>query len=311
MHIVHFATEVAPLVKVGGLADVTHGLSKALMREKEEVELLLPFYDLINRKELKELKVELKEFAPFQNQRGFSAVLWSAKMDGLSLLLLELKEERGYFNRGQIYGEKDDTYRFLTFTYVSLQALLERKKPIDILHLHDWPTAFAAPLYREVFKSRGLKIKGILLTLHNLHYQGVCSREALDALELNSTYYLHTRNFQDPYAPDQINLLKGGIIDADFLTTVSPTYAKEIQGEEGCGLETLLKERQENLKGILNGVETEYWNPKSDPFLYKNYSNQPLRIEELLEGKKENKRYLTTELKFNCDPSFPPILLYY
>ena len=263
MHIVHLTSELSPIAKVGGLGDVIAGLSKALTKAGERVEVILPFYDQIDRSKLKNLQVEFEELSECKS------TVWSAEVDEIRLLLIE--PQNNYFKRGVIYGEEDDDQRFITFTNAALHYLLKAGKHPDILHLHDWLTALAAPLYHEKYKSLGLKVGGIMTTIHNMKYQGVCEPDRLSQIGLNPDPLLKRDKLQDSTKPDKINLLKGALIYSDSLTTVSPTYAEEIKGEEGFSLGSVLQQREEKLRGILNGIDTHYWDPATDPFLQKNY----------------------------------------
>ena len=303
MYIVHLTTELSPIVKVGGLGDVTAGLSKALKESGEKVEVILPFYDHINQKTLKNLKVDMEDLISYEEMNTCKNTIWSAEHEGISLLLIEPHEEANYFKRGVIYGEEDDLLRFAYFTKAAMEYLLKRGKHPDILNLHDWLTTLAAPLYYEMYQSLGLKIGGIITTIHNMKYQGVCSPEKLDRIGLHTKHLLKQDKLQDHLNPEKLNLLKGGLIYSDFLTTVSPTYAKEIQGKEGFGLEHILVKRKENLQGVLNGIDTSYWNPETDPFIEKNYSANGSHLDKVKEAKIENRKALYSEIKMDYDPA--------
>lgn len=301
MYIVHIATELAPIAKVGGLGDMIQGLGRALSEEGAQVEIILPFYDTICRQSLSHLKVEIDRLFLFENKTKCSNRVWSAKFDGFALTLIET-DHKQYFDRGKIYGEKDDDLRFIYFSSVALEYLLKAKKSPDILNLHDWLTSLCAPLYREIYAPRGLKIKKVITTIHNMLYQGKCSVEKLTAIGLPSKL----DKMQDHKKSQLLNLLKGAIIYSDFLTTVSPSYAKEIEGNKGYGLGSLLIENREKFKGILNGIDTKYWNPATDVFLQKNYPSNFTFIEDVLKAKKMNRKYLSKimNLKSNQTPLF-------
>ncbi|MCB1082124.1 MAG: glycogen synthase [Chlamydiia bacterium] len=279
MYVVHLASEFAPIAKVGGLGDVVAALSKTLIQMGVRVEVILPFYDQIDRKVLGDLHVEKETFS-FKEKKW---TIYRALYSDIPLLLFESP----FFERGAIYGEKDDLDRFTSFTEVAMDYLLEKNKRLDILHLHDWLTAFAAPLYFEKYQQQNLQIDGIVLTVHNMKYQGVFSPEKhsmpIDKLK---------KKMEDPKNPKKLNLLQGGLTCANFLTTVSPTYAKEMQGKEGFGLEETVIKRRENLVGILNGIDTTYWNPETDSYLAKNYD----AISDVQTAKQENRKALYQKL---------------
>lgn len=303
MHIVHLTTEFAPIAKVGGLGDVTAGLSKALKEEGEKIEVILPFYDHIARKKLNHLKIDMDGLISYEEMTPYKNTIWSAEYEGIPLLLIQPHEEAHYFKRGVIYGEEDDILRFTYFTKTAMEYLLKRGKHPDILNLHDWLTTLAAPLYYEMYQPQGLRIGGIITTIHNMKYQGVCSPEELDRMGLHTKHLLKQDKLQDHSKPEKLNLLKGGIVYSDFLTTVSPTYSKEIQGKEGFGLEYVLKQRKEKLQGILNGIDTVYWDPETDPFIKRNYPTDGKDLNEVEKAKIENRKALYSKLKMDFDPA--------
>ncbi|MDJ0651592.1 MAG: glycogen synthase [Simkaniaceae bacterium] len=301
MYIVHLTTELAPIAKVGGLGDVAAGLSKALKEEGEKVEVILPFYDHIPQEKLSNLKVDMEELIFYGDKMPCKNTIWSAEYGENSLLLIEPHNDSRYFKRGVIYGEEDDLLRFTYYTKTAMEYLLKREKHPDILHLHDWLTTLAAPLYFEMYQSQGLKIGGLITTIHNMKYQGICSQEKLDRMGLSTQHLLKQNKLQDPSKPEKLNLLKGGLVYSDFLTTVSPTYSKEIQGKEGFGLECVLKQRKKKLKGILNGIDTSYWNPETDPLIEKNYPTDGKDLNEVEKAKLKNRKLLYSKLKMADD----------
>lgn len=302
MHIVHLTTELALIAKVGGLGDVTSGLSKALTEAGEQTEVILPFYDHLDRSKLEELNVEMEGLLSYEDMSPYPNKVYTAKYHGISLTLIEPDEPKNYFKRGVIYGEEDDLFRFTYFTKVAMEYLLKSGKHPDVLHVHDWLTCLAAPLYHEVYQSLGLKIGGIITTIHNMKYQGICSPDELARIGLHMDHLLTQDKMQDHSEPNKLNILKGGLTYSDYITTVSMTYAKEIQGNEGFGLESVLVKRKEKLVGILNAIDTSYWNPKTDPFLAKNYSVHD-ELSNVEEAKIENRKALYEKIKLDYDPA--------
>lgn len=303
MYIVHIASELAPVAKVGGLADVVHGLSKELAKE-HQVEIILPKYDGLDPKHLKDLHIEQKELWITEGAAHYNNTVWSAQVDGLKTFFIEAHGPRTYFNRGKIYGCVDDIERFLYFCKAALEHLLKAGKKPDILHIHDWPTALIAPLYKERYSLLGLKAKAIVFTIHNLRHQEKCPPQLLTSLGLPGENYLTKDKMQDPFFPKLINILKGGIVYADGVTTVSPTYEKEIKTPEGgCGLHEVLLESQSKLKGILNGIDETLWNPEKDPHLIKQYCthniDNPKKLEAILQAKEENRKHLCFSLNMS------------
>jgi starch synthase len=302
MHVIHIASELAPIAKVGGLADVIYGLARATQKKGHTVEIIIPKYDSIDYSQLQNLKPEAREIWSYDGPNRVHNTVWSAEIEGLKVLLLEPHHPGYYFSRGAIYGFPDDIDRFVYFSRAVLEYLFKSGKKPDILHLHDWPTALVAPLYREMYVPLGFRTKGIVLTIHNLQHQGKCSPQNVTRAGLRGEDFLTPEKMQDPILSSHLNLLKGGIVYSDFITTVSPTYEKEIKTQEGgFGLEKLLTQHQNKLKGILNGIDYDYWNPATDPLIPAKYS-----INDAEKGKKANKAAFLK--KFGMKESKGPLI---
>ncbi len=281
MKIVHVASEMAPIAKVGGLGDVVHGLAKQLAREGHDVEIILPKYDCLHLEWLSELQIQQRSLCVVEGAHRYDNTVWSALVDGLKVIFIEAHHPSYYFSRGAIYGFSDDVDRFAYFSRAAVNYLKE-KEP-DIIHIHDWQTAPIAPLCKEIGG-----FGKIVLTVHSLGHQGQCLPLVLQRIGLHNTLPL----MQDSHTPTLANFLKGGIVYADALTTVSPNYEKEIKTPEGgCGLHTVLCAQQNKLKGILNGIDTDFWNPEKDPYLVALYNDKTVTS-----GKKENRRHLSRHL---------------
>jgi starch synthase len=299
MYIAHLSTELNPIAKVGGLADVVYGLSKQLVKNNHQVEIYLPKYDCIDYGGLRNLKVEYRELWSYEGPYRFNNTIWSAEVENLKIFLLEPHHPSYYFSRGFIYGAPDDNDRFIYFSRAVLEYLYKSGKRPDILHLHDWPTALAAPLYRDMYIPLGLRVGGTVLTLHNMEHQGKCAVFNLTKSGLRGEVYLVPEKMQDTYDKHTINLLKGGIVYSDAITTVSPAYEKEIKtAAGGCGLDKTLVEYEKKLKGILNGIDETFWNPETDVHLVKHYPAHPPfskeKMEQILQGKAENRKHVRT-----------------
>lgn len=304
MYIVYLTTELAPIAKVGGLGDVITGLAKALKKKGAQVEVILPFYDHIPRDQLQGLKIEMQRLISYKENTPYGNTIWSAECEGVSLLLIEPDKNMPLFQRGRIYGEDDDNFRFTYFTKTAMEYLLKKGKKPDILHLNDWLTSLGAPLYYKVYQSKGLKIGSIVTTIHNMQYQGICSQETFKQIGIKTQDFLTDKALQDQSNPKILNLLKGGLIYSDFLTTVSPTYAQEIQETKGFGLENILRENKGRLQGILNGIDTDYWNPETDPLIETNYPADGNKLPAIKQAKKANQKALYSQLNME-DGSAP------
>jgi starch synthase len=300
MYIIQIGTELCPIAKAGGLADVIAGLAKELSKHGHQVEIILPKYDCLESKELKNLKVEHRELWSFEGRHRYNNTIWSADLDGLRLLLIEPHHPLDYFGRGVIYGSPDDIDRFVYFSRTAMEFLFKIGKQPDVIHVHDWTTALVPVLYEEVYRPLGYKVGKTVLTIHNMEHQGHCLPFNLSRVGLRGDHYLTPEKMQDPHRLNRINLLRGGIEYADKITTVSPNYEKEIQTPSGgFGLEGVLIDNRKKLKGILNGIDEDFWNPEKDIHLAQRYSTRRIdkgKVSDVLEAKKENKRHLRKHL---------------
>ncbi len=295
MRIVEVAMEFAPLAKVGGLGEVVVGLSRELTRVDESVEVILPKHDCISKHWLKNLKLEVPDFASFEGGNRFSNAMWSAEAEGCQLRLLEPHHPAKYFERGKIYGCPDDVARFLYFSRAVVEYLKLKKEPIDVLHLHDWHVAAIAPMVRDLFSGQ-IEVKRIVLSIHNAEYQGKCSPKDLDAVGLLGDQYLTADKLQDndPKHPSTINLLKGGIVYADAVIAVSPTYAQEILLPQcGCGLDPTFQKHKHKLSGILNGLDLQLWDPSTNRQLAATYSAGD-SVTKIQAAKRKNQQSIET-----------------
>jgi len=301
MYIVQIASELAPIAKVGGLGDVVYGLSKELCRLGHQVEIILPKYDCIDYSSLKSLKVAYRELWSFDGPQRFNNTIWSASFDGLKIWLIEPHHPNYFFSRGLIYGTNDDIDRFAYFSRTAVEFLYKSGSNPDVLHCHDWPCAIIPVLLKDMYRQLGFKYGGSVLTIHNLEHQGKCSPNNLTKIGLRGQDYLSKEKLQDPSNPALINLLKGGIVYADKITTVSPTYEKEIQTPQlGFGLNEVLVKYKHKLKGILNGIDENFWDPAKDQHLVVHYNTHKIdsskKMAKILEAKKKNQHHLRTHL---------------
>ena len=261
MKIAFCSSEVVPFAKTGGLADVCGTLPLALKKLGQEIIVILPYYKVIDDE-----KFDLKPLG-----RGvFTTTI------GHNIQVYFIENDK-FFGRDELYGDKhgdykDNLQRFSFFCRRALEILKEFDLQVNIVHCHDWQTALIPIYLKTNLKDDPFykKIKSIL-TIHNMAYQGVFSKNEFSVLGLNKDLFsIHGLEFYD-----QVNLLKGGIIFSDVVTTVSPTYAKEIQTKEfGCGLEGVLRHRKKKVVGILNGLDYDAWNPAIDPLIAVNYTAQ-------------------------------------
>lgn len=302
MYIVQVASEVAPMAKVGGLSDVLLGLSRQQKAEGHTVDVVIPKYDCLDTSEvtLQPQNMQIKSF--FQGAWHDNS-LWKAHLDeDFAITFLESHHPSLFFERGCIYGCLDDIDRFTYFSRAVLDWLAETDKIPDIIHIHDWMTASIALLIRQgTFKKRFEKTR-VVMTIHNLAYQGKCSVVDLDKIGLTGVWYEAPGRAQDDFGRD-LNLLKGGIVFSDFITTVSHTYAKEVLHHEGgMGLHLTLQNHHHKFIGILNGLDYTYWNPETDPYI-------PVRLKDPVSFKKKNKEVVRKLLGLASDPVKPLVVV--
>ncbi len=287
MQIIHIASEIAPLAKVGGLADVLLGLSRQQKMKGHESLVLLPNYSCIHRDKLS----PLHQKTPFGIWWG--GTFWGgeaenyALCDDVQICLLQSDHPNKYFRRESVYGFSDDIERFVHFGRAALDYLVFQGIRPDVLHLHDWQASICAWLARSYPFEEHFRNTRIVLTIHNLEYQGHSPRHVLELAGVDTTHVaqkgLLTPHEQYP------NLLRGAILSADHVVPVSPSYAREICSPEGGkGLDKELASRGDRVCGILNGLDYTYWNPETDPLLIADYSlkNEDLLFEARLQNKK-------------------------
>ncbi len=277
MKIALIASEVTPFAKTGGLADVIGTLSMALAQLGNDICVIAPAYRSARQGDfaLRELPRQLS--VPVADRRVRATVMEGSISNRVPIYFIRADQ---YFDREFLYGTPaggdypDNAERFVFFSRAALEAL--RQQPVDIVHCHDWQAALAA-VYLKTQASWYPEIASAktVFTIHNLGFQGIFSPADWPLLDLDSAFF--TPQSLEFYG--HINFLKGALVFADKLTTVSPSYAREITtAEQGFGLEGVLRERAGDLVGILNGVDYQLWNPWTDPFLTDHYGENSLTL---------------------------------
>ncbi|AKJ00962.1 starch synthase [Archangium gephyra] len=292
MKILYVASEVAPFSKTGGLGDVAGALPAELAALGHEVKVVSPRYGSIKTDRLTPTGHHLELRFPFGVERG--PILSLRPSPNLELLFLENEH---YYNRGGIYGDRwgefgDNHRRYAYLSIGALQAAQRLGFTPDIVHLNDWQTGLTAVALRRAFQATALGRARSVLTIHNLAYQGQFGKEIMGDLGLPWELFTAEQGLE---FYDTVNFLKGAIQFSDALTTVSPTYAREIQQPEGgANLDGLLRRRQGVLSGILNGIDVHEWNPETDTYLPERYGADDLS------GKAACRRELLR--RFGLDP---------
>lgn len=298
MKIVMAASEAVPYAKTGGLADVVGALSKALSTRGTTVAVFLPLYSKIDLSRFS-IKPTGKFLSVPVGDRQVEAELFLHEADGVSYYFI--KQER-YFDRPGLYGTNEGDYsdnaeRFTFFSRAVLESLKTLQIQPDLLHCHDWHTGLIPIYLKALYGSDPFFQKmATLFTIHNLGYQGVFWHYDWPLLNLSWDYF-------NPEALEfygKINFLKGGLVFADTLSTVSPKYAREIQTvAHGHQLEGVLASRKKDLYGILNGIDTEEWDPSRDRFIPVPYHSKELS------GKEKCKAALQKELDLTVTKEKP------
>ena len=279
--IVFMASEMVPYCKTGGLADVIGALPVELSNLGNNVTVFLPYYRKVMEwaeKSGNEPEIIEDSTLPFflPGYTGEACVRELKHESGMRVLFIDYPSA---YDREELYTEggtdyEDNATRFGIFTKAGLEACKKLEIKPDILHAHDWQAACAVIFLKTHYRDdKFFKDTRSVLTIHNLGYQGRFPADKYPALDL--PWDLFSVDGLEYFG--QVNLLKGGIIFADHITTVSPTYSKEIQTAEfGAGLDGVLKSRADKLSGLLNGVDYNIWDPSKDNFIPKKYSHRNL-----------------------------------
>ena len=287
------ASEGVPFIKTGGLADVVGSLPKYLDKRYFDVRVFLPKYACM-KQEMKDKLEYIDSFYMDYNWQNIYVGLFKAVVDGITYYFIA---NEYYFSGPKVYND-DPRYEIERYTYFCKAVL--SSLPIldfrpDLIHCHDWQTGLIPVYLKERFAGgefyRGIKTA---ITIHNLKFQGKWDVKTVKNITGLPDYY---------FTPDKLesykdaNLLKGGIVFADAVTTVSDTYAEEIKTQfYGEGLDGLLRARSNSLRGIVNGIDYEKFNPETDEYLVKKYNASNFRKE-----KAKNKRALQEQLGLTVD----------
>ncbi|HJT72240.1 MAG TPA: glycogen synthase GlgA [Terriglobales bacterium] len=273
MHIAFVASECVPFSKTGGLADVIGALPRALAAAGHEISVYIPHYR--HTRLAGERRVVQSITVPFDDRYRFCSIVTGAGYPGVRFFFVDYPP---FFDREGLYGTAsgdfpDNAERFALFC----RAVLEASKILgvpDVFHCHDWQSALVPVLLRTQYaEDPAFRDAGTIFTIHNIGYQGLFPPEILPLLML--PWDLFTIAKMEYFG--NVNFLKGALVYSDMITTVSRRYSQEIQTTEfGFGLEGVLRDRAQNLTGILNGVDYDEWNPQTDKFIAAHYSADDL-----------------------------------
>ena len=294
MKVLYATSEAYPFAMSGGLADVAGALPKTERRRFIGCRVVLPLYEAIPEELRREMKFITAITVPVAWRRQYCGI-FEARQNGVVYYFID---NQYYFKRSGLYGHYDDAERFTFFSRAVLEILPYIDFMPDIIHCNDWQTAMV-PVFLELMYRLDEKYKNIktVFTIHNIQYQGKYGKELLqDVLGIPEAqaHYLEWDGC--------VNMMKGAIECSNCITTVSPTYAEELMDPwYAHGLDPILRERQWKLHGIVNGIDTEVYNPETDPLIYAHYSAGDLS------GKAKNKAALQTELGLPQSPETPII----
>ncbi len=297
LRVLFISSEVEPFAKTGGLADVAGALPKALAKLGHDVRVLMPKYRGVERQAGSLTPVISRLEVPIADRTVEGALLEGRTAAGVPIYFLA---QDHYYDRDGLYGTTEGDYwdsceRFIFFCRAAVEGLRSLGWTPHLIHANDWQAGLV-PVYLETLYRDDPALARIatLFTIHNLAYQGVFWHHDMPMTGLG--WDVFTPAGIEFYG--KINFLKGGLVFSDLLTTVSRTYAREIQTPElGCGLEGVLLERSQALYGVVNGIDYEAWNPASDPAIPKGYAADDLQ------GKRTCKAALQEELGLAPEPA--------
>lgn len=302
LRILMVASEIVPFSKTGGLADVVGALPRALEALGHDVTLVTPRYYVVDKKkwELEDLSGSLS--VPMGALGAYDCSILRGTLPKSKVSSYFVEHDAFYGSRTGLYGTEeepfsDNDHRFLFLSRAALELCKKIFFKPDVIHVHDWHAACIPALIKTKFADDPF-FAGCptVLTIHNLRHQGICDRDFMSKFEIGWEHF-------QPEGVEffgHVNVLKAGIVFSDAVTTVSPTYSKEIQTAEfGEGLEGVLRNRVSDLTGILNGADYEIWNPATDTAITANFSRLSM------DGKETCKKSLQEEFQLAVDPTVP------
>ncbi len=301
MKVVFVASEAVPFAKTGGLADVAGSLPQAIERLGHTPYLFLPAFRRVwtSGREFKPTGISL------QIPIGAKTVEGTVQQSRLpnSDVRVFLIDQPGYFDRDGLYGDAgsdypDNSERFIFFDRAVLETLVRLDIRPDVIHCNDWQTGLIPVYLQTMYHSHaGLARTGTLYTVHNLAYQGLFPHEVMGQTGLQPWLF----NWQDLEFYGKLSFMKAGLVFANLLSTVSPTYAREIQSEKfGYGLDGLLRRRHGDLRGIVNGIDPKVWTPSHESMLARQYDSSTVNI-----GKPACKAWLQEKAGLPVRPEVP------
>jgi starch synthase len=300
--VVMVASECAPVAQAGGLGDVVLGLSRELEMRGHAVEIILPKYDCMRYDRIASLTVTHQDLWVPWYSGAIHCTVWFGFVEGRKCFFIEPHSQDRFFERGHLYGSMDDVFRFAFLSKAALEFMLQSNKRPEVIHCHDWQTALVPVLLYELYRDIGMGDQRVCYTVHNFGHQGIAREAVLWATGLTRPdHFFDYYRLRDEFNDTALNLMKGGIVYSNFVTTVSPQHAWEAQyTEQGQGLGHTLHLHGNKFGGVLNGVDYDVWNPEIDPLIPARYGS------EWIDGKYVNKQALRE--RFLLAQEFKPVV---
>lgn len=293
MKILYVTSEANPFAASGGLGDVMGALPAAVSREGNDVSVILPLYNDIDIK-FKEKFEHLTDLSFNLSWRRTGASVYRYNKENVIYYFIK---NHYYFDRANLYGEYDDGERFAFFSIAVIEFMLKENYIPDILHANDWQTALSIIYLKTIYsKNETLKKIRTVYTVHNIEYQGKYDKYILGDVFALDNKYIDIVEFNGC-----INLMKGALTVSDYITTVSPNYARELTYDYfSFGLSEIIKNISNKFSGVINGIDYSYFSPRIDNEIYYSYTS-----ENFIYGKLKNKEALQSELGLENDAKIP------
>ena len=300
MYICMVSTEMAPVAKVGGLADVVTALSREMIKMGHRVEVIMPMYSCMRYDQIEDLHCVYEELWVPHYGEWRAEKVFQGTVAGVPTFFIT---GSNYTERPSIYGHDNDIFCFTYFSRAALEFMFKTERRPEIIHCHDWGVALVPVLYYELYGSLGWNDSRCVFTIHNNECQGLCwyGDKLLGMVGMDCGRVFTPDKLRDEHKHNCINLMKGALVYSNFITTVSPTFANEMKSREGGrGLDGLLNRFSDKFGGVINGIDYDVWNPATDRKLAANYSHDDF------DKKYENKRALREWL--HLEDAWKPIV---
>ncbi|CAI5495602.1 unnamed protein product [Closterium sp. Naga37s-1] len=265
LHVVHVCTELAPVAQAGSLATWMAGLCRALRKKGHLVEVVLPLYSSVDTSAIEDFREAPGEIMSFFDNKWHKNKIYTGTVHGLPVTFIHPLHPAAFFQRDHLYDYEDDFERFTYFTRAALEYVQQQGKQPDVLHLHNWHTAVGAPLFWDIYHHQGMPDTRILFTCHDARFQNAQPAGKLAQVGLDPSQLNRPDRLQDNRDPALVNLLKGGIVYSNKVTTVSPTYASDMKTREhGCSLDGTVSIHSQKFAGLPSGLDQSVWDPTRD-----------------------------------------------